>query len=269
MNVKALILGLVLGAVCAAAASPGNSIPQNPSVDAGYTPIPLRESYTTFPFPRRLPDIDGVHALKDSFVNIDLGDYAGAGVIIEKGMVLTNAHVVIDEDGDLRKRRVQISLYDGRRVSGYYIAHSRTYDIAILRIPEDFGTPAPLANSEVPLEQEVIAIGNPARGKWVAKGRVLALGLRVRHTFVPDRTDAAIRMFVMNAAIVAGYSGGPVVHPLTGEVYGISVGLAERYIDPATGLWVTPPARVGLAMHIHEVLAEVEALRTPPLIAKT
>ena len=265
MNLKAFFCGMALVALCAFAAAVQPA--SGPDTDAGYSPLPPRLSYLPFTIPRLPPGIDGVHAIKESYVNIEMHDYAGAGVIIEKSIILTNAHVVLDDDGDPRQKRYSVSLYDGERVRGYYLAHSKTYDIAILSVPEDFGTPVSLASQEVSVGQDVVAVGNPNSGRWVAKGIVLALDLQVRHDFVPDRSDIAVRMFVMNAAIVPGYSGGPVVHPVTGEVYGISVGLARRYIDPVTGKWVTPPTRVGVAMHIQDILTELEKLRaTPPLI---
>lgn len=248
-----LLAGIAFFTLHPASQSPGFKTIPPAEDDAGFVPY-----YIT----RHLPSILQNHdALRQGFVNIKMRGYQGAGIILEKGLVLTNAHVVVDENGRQRHRWYRVTLNGGGRAHATYVAHSRTYDVALLRIPEDFGTPLPLADEDVTLHQPVMALGNPSRGDWVVSGDVKALSLMVRHKFVPDRSPRAVRMFVMGAQPVQGYSGGPVVNPFTGQVVGITVGLVARYVDPLTGKWVTPDKDVGVAMHIRDVLREVRKLK--------
>lgn len=257
MKIKVILLSFALTMLIGAFyLFSGGTKPQ----DVGFKPIPPRPNIGVQTVPWIPPDITGMHVIKNSFVNIATRDYAGAGMVIEPGLVLTNAHVVLDSNGKPRQRRFSVTLYDGSSTTGVYVAHSNTYDLAVLRVPDDFGLPALVAADEVPLQQDIIAVGNPYNGAWLAHGTVLALDLWVRHAYTPDRSPKAVRMFVMNAALRPGYSGGPIIHPVSGEVYGVSVGLAERYKDPQTGAWVVPRKMVGLAIHISDALTEVEKI---------
>lgn len=162
----------------------------------------------------------------------------GSGVIIGKGLVLTNNHVVDGAD------KVTIDLSDGRRLPVTDIKTDRQTDLAVLRFESDDSLPiAKLGDSDkLDIGDWVIAVGNPfeleltvSAGIISAKGR--SLGSVERARFL--QTDAAIN---------PGNSGGPLVN-LAGEVIGINTAIFSRTggyqgigfaIPINLAKWVTP-----------------------------
>lgn len=162
----------------------------------------------------------------------------GSGVIIGKGLVLTNNHVVDGAD------EVTIDLSDGRRVPVTDVKTDRQTDLAVLRFESDDALPiAKLGDSDkLDIGDWVIAVGNPfeleqtvSAGIISAKGR--SLGSVERARFL--QTDAAIN---------PGNSGGPLVN-LAGEVIGINTAIFSRNggyqgigfaIPINLAKWVTP-----------------------------
>lgn len=162
----------------------------------------------------------------------------GSGVIIGKGLVLTNNHVVDGAD------KVTIDLSDGRRLPVTDIKTDRQTDLAVLRFESDDSLPiAKLGDSDkLDIGDWVIAVGNPfeleqtvSAGIISAKGR--SLGSVERARFL--QTDAAIN---------PGNSGGPLVN-LAGEVVGINTAIFSRTggyqgigfaIPINLAKWVTP-----------------------------
>lgn len=162
----------------------------------------------------------------------------GSGVIIGKGLVLTNNHVVDGAD------TVTIDLSDGRRLDVTDIKTDPQTDLAVLRFESDDSLPiAKLGDSDkLDIGDWVIAVGNPfeleqtvSAGIISAKGR--SLGSVERARFL--QTDAAIN---------PGNSGGPLVN-LAGEVIGINTAIFSRNggyqgigfaIPINLAKWVTP-----------------------------
>ena len=98
----------------------------------------------------------------------------GSGVIIAKGLVLTNNHVVDGAD------KVTIDLSDGRRLPVTDIKTDPQTDLAVLRFESDESLPiAKLGDSDkLDIGDWVIAVGNPfeleqtvSAGIISAKGR--------------------------------------------------------------------------------------------------
>ena len=162
----------------------------------------------------------------------------GSGVIIGKGLVLTNNHVVDGAD------KVTIDLSDGRRLPVTDIKTDPQTDLAVLRFESDESLPiAKLGDSDkLDIGDWVIAVGNPfeleqtvSAGIISAKGRSLDSVRRARFL----QTDAAIN---------PGNSGGPLVN-LAGEVIGINTAIFSRTggyqgigfaIPINLAKWVTP-----------------------------
>ena len=147
---------------------------------------------------------------------------AGSGVIVdaEKGLVMTNFHVIKDSD------EVRVSLNDGRHYLGKVLGTDPELDIAILEIDAedlvavDFGD-----STKLEVGNFVVAIGNPfGLGQTVTTGIVSALertglGIEGYENFI--QTDASIN---------PGNSGGALVN-LKGELIGINTAI----IAPAGG----------------------------------
>lgn len=147
---------------------------------------------------------------------------AGSGVIVDadKGVVLTNFHVIKDAD------EVQVSLVDGRSFSAKLQGVDPELDIAVLKIDGENLSQVPLADSaRLRVGDFVVAIGNPfGLGQTVTTGVVSALGrsglgIEGYENFI--QTDASIN---------PGNSGGALVN-LNGELVGINTAI----ISPGGG----------------------------------
>ncbi|PIT92540.1 MAG: hypothetical protein COU08_01840 [Candidatus Harrisonbacteria bacterium CG10_big_fil_rev_8_21_14_0_10_42_17] len=151
----------------------------------------------------------------------------GSGFVITKeGMILTNKHVVEDEDAEYT-----ILTNDGKRFEAEILARDPLQDLALIKFknpPEHLKT-VTLGNSDsIKLGQTAIAIGN-ALGEFrntVSAGVVSGLARNItaggRGTF--ERIEGLIQT---DAAINPGNSGGPLLN-LRGEVIGINTAIAQN-----------------------------------------
>ncbi|HLU12327.1 MAG TPA: Do family serine endopeptidase [Arenimonas sp.] len=137
----------------------------------------------------------------------------GSGVIVdaERGLVLTNHHVIENADA------VSVTLADGRTFEAEFLGSDPDTDVAVIRIPAEDLVALPLADSsKLRVGDFVVAVGNPfGLGQTVTSGIVSAVGrsglqgLGYQH-FI--QTDASIN---------PGNSGGALVN-LRGELVGIN-----------------------------------------------
>lgn len=143
----------------------------------------------------------------------------GSGVIVGKGIILTNAHVV---EG---AKTLEVTAQDGRVLQAELAGSDPQSDLAVLRITSDTSGLRSLefADSDsVRLGEIVLAIGNPfGVGQTVTMGIVSAkgranLGIVEYEDFI--QTDAAIN---------PGNSGGALVN-LEGKLVGIPTAILSR-----------------------------------------
>ena len=150
----------------------------------------------------------------------------GTGVIVSKdGMILTNKHVVMDEEADYT-----VFTNEGKKFETEVLAIDPLQDLAVIKIiqeesegaSEEFPV-AKLGNSdELKMGQVVIAIGN-ALGEFqntISVGIISALGRTVTASGegIVETLEDTIQT---DAAINKGNSGGPLLN-LKGEVIGIN-----------------------------------------------
>jgi serine protease Do len=152
----------------------------------------------------------------------------GSGVILDKnGYVLTNYHVIMQDDGrPVDMIRVHLQSDDGN-VHGYpakVVGYDKWTDLAVIKINADRALPtAQLGDSDgARVGDWVLAIGSPfglnasvTAGIISAKGREINNGLE----------DEFKRFLQTDAAINPGNSGGPLVS-LAGQVIGINTAIA-------------------------------------------
>ena len=143
----------------------------------------------------------------------------GSGFIIsEKGLILTNNHVV--EDADV----IKVILSDNREFVAKIVGTDPQTDVALLKIDDPANLPVlPLGDSSaLEVGEWVIAIGNPfGLSQTVTVGVVSAtgrssVGINEYENFI--QTDAAIN---------PGNSGGPLING-RGEAVGINTALFSR-----------------------------------------
>jgi len=140
----------------------------------------------------------------------------GSGVVIvDRGIILTNLHVVRG------MKRVVITFFDGQKSEADLLSAHPENDLAVLRartIPDDL--PAATLGSSHSLKpgDEVVAVGFPfGIGPSVSAGVISGLNREFRS---PEGKRVLTQLIQFDAAVNPGNSGGPLV-TMDGEVVGI------------------------------------------------
>jgi serine protease Do len=143
----------------------------------------------------------------------------GSGVIISAdGYILTNNHVVENS------KTIQVTLSDGRKLTGKVIGTDPQTDVALLKIDANNLEPVTLADSDsAKVGDVVLAIGDPfGIGTTVTEGIISAKN-RTRVT----SGDADEDFIQTDAAINPGNSGGALVD-IEGRLIGINTSILSR-----------------------------------------
>jgi serine protease DegQ len=173
------------------------------------TRVAVRSPFTDDPFFRQffgLPDVPR-ERIQQSL---------GSGVVVDarQGYVLTNNHVIEGADD------IQVTLADGRTLTGAKVGADPDSDVAVLKIPAQNLTALPLADStRLRVGDFVVAVGNPfGLGQTVTSGIVSALGRS-------GLRGVGVQNFIQtDASINPGNSGGALVN-LRGELIGINTAI--------------------------------------------
>ncbi len=139
----------------------------------------------------------------------------GSGVIIDNGIVLTNAHVVNQSE------KLIVGLQDGRKFSGQVLGQDILTDLAVIKLKGKGPWPkASLGNSDdINVGDWAIAVGNPyGLENTVTLGIISNLNRNVSQLGIYDKK---IELIQTDAAINPGNSGGPLLNS-KGEVIGIN-----------------------------------------------
>jgi len=152
----------------------------------------------------------------------DGGTVQGIGtgvVIVDKGIILTNLHVVRGFD------RVRVIFADGLESDAVITGTAPEHDLAVLQavtIPDDLAAATMRSTQDLAMGDRVIAVGFPfGIGPSVSAGVVS--GLR-REYQSPQGKRLLTNLIQFDAAVNRGNSGGPLV-TADGEVVGIVTGL--------------------------------------------
>jgi serine protease Do len=184
----------------------------------------------------------------------------GSGFIVSKdGMVLTNKHVVIDDQAEYT-----VFTNAGKKYTAKVLAKDPVQDLAVLKIesessidnkgefkPEDFPV-LPLGDSDnLSIGQSVVAIGN-ALGEFkntVSVGVISGLGRRITASDSSGGFVETLENVIQtDAAINSGNSGGPLLN-LKGEVIGINSAV------------VTGAQSIGFSVPINQAKRAIEQVR--------
>lgn len=177
----------------------------------------------------------------DSDVESDILQEVSAGtgfIISEDGMIITNRHVVEEENAEYT-----VVLNDNTRYTATVLARDTLLDIAFIKIdadnlqPLDFGD-----SSSIKVGQTVVAIGN-ALGEFsntVSSGIVSGLGRTITATDkLGGSAEQLYNVIQTDASINSGNSGGPLLD-LNGNVVGVNVAVASN----ANGIGFAIPSNV-------------------------
>lgn len=140
----------------------------------------------------------------------------GSGVVIvDKGTILTNLHVV------LGAKRVQVVFADGLKSDATIVGMQPEHDLAVLQaetIPDDLVAATMRSTADLALGDQVVAVGFPfGIGPSVTAGVVSGLRREFRS---PEGKRLLTNLIQFDAAVNPGSSGGPLV-TAGGEVVGI------------------------------------------------
>ena len=145
----------------------------------------------------------------------------GSGFVISsaEGLILTNRHVVADEQADYT-----VVTNDGQKLSVKVLARDPFNDIAVLKVDKKGLPEVTLGDSDqLQIGQTVIAIGN-ALGQYrntVTRGIVSGIGRNVMAGDAAGRSESLENIIQTDAAINPGNSGGPLIN-LAGQVVAIN-----------------------------------------------
>lgn len=150
----------------------------------------------------------------------------GTGFFVsEDGYIVTNAHVVADEDAEYT-----VFMNDEAQYDAEVIATDSALDVAVLKVEGDDFPFLQFGNSDdLRLGEAVVAIGN-ALGEFrntVSTGVVSGVSRSIvaRNGF--GVSEALENVIQTDAAINPGNSGGPLLN-LAGEVIGVNVAVASN-----------------------------------------
>ncbi len=144
----------------------------------------------------------------------------GTGVVItDKGIVLTNLHVV------QHAQSVRLVFADGSESDAQLAGVRPEHDLAVLQaltIPDDFHAATLRSTHDLRPGDEVVAVGFPfGIGPSTSAGVISGLGRSFRS---PEGTQDIGNLIQFDAAANPGNSGGPLV-TMDGEVVGIVTGI--------------------------------------------
>ena len=150
----------------------------------------------------------------------------GSGFAIASDLIVTNKHVVADEDAEYT-----VITNEGKSVSVLNISRDPLNDLALLKVNSKDLVPIKLGDSsKIKLGQIVIAIGTPL-GEFpntVTSGIISGLGRGItagsKYESFVERLDGVIQT---DAAINPGNSGGPLLDS-QGNVIGINTAVSSQ-----------------------------------------
>jgi serine protease DegQ len=144
----------------------------------------------------------------------------GTGVVIvDKGVILTNLHVVRGFE------RIQVTFADGLESDAVIIGTAPEHDLAVLQaqtIPDDLAAATMRSTRDLAPGDRVVAVGFPfGIGPSVSSGVVSGLRREYRS---PEGKTLLTNLIQFDAAVNPGNSGGPLITS-DGHVVGIVTGI--------------------------------------------
>ncbi|MFO1310448.1 MAG: trypsin-like peptidase domain-containing protein [Burkholderiales bacterium] len=144
----------------------------------------------------------------------------GTGVVIvDKGVILTNLHVVLGAE------KIKVRFFDGMEAEATIIGARPEHDLAVLQaksIPDDLVAATLRSTADLQVGDQVVAVGFPFGIGPSASAGVVS-GLK-REYHSPEGKRILTNLIQFDAAANPGNSGGPLV-TADGEVVGIVTGI--------------------------------------------
>jgi S1-C subfamily serine protease len=188
-----------------------------------------------------IPDL--VERVAGSVLAVRLPGGEGSGVVYDRGVAVTNAHVVLDA------ATVEVVYASGRVATARVLGTDPFTDLAVLELPDDSFDPIPFSEDLPRVGSLAIAIGNPLGFEGtVSQGVVSGL-----ERSIPGGGPALVGLIQTDAAISPGNSGGALIGP-DGEVIGINVAYIPPNVAGAVSLGFAIPSPVVIEV-VERILA--------------
>lgn len=220
--------GMAIGGLSRADSSPAASSSQKnenlPVLNISSTPS---DDGKTTSSTGELAGEDIYKKLNDSIVAIQTADdsgqviSSGSGVVMSSdGYIITNAHVVLDEDTSLPMSGVAVLFSDGTQLNAAIKGYDAQTDLAVIKVdPQSALLPAEFGDSDaLQVGETAYAIGSPGGvelANSMTSGIISAIN---RDITVNDRVMTLIQT---NVTINPGNSGGALINKY-GQVVGIT-----------------------------------------------
>jgi len=189
---------------------------------------------------------------KDSVAYITTGSGTGSGFVVSSdGYVVTNAHVVEDNQGTIK-----VKVGDGKELDGKLVGEDASTDLALLKISATGLKPLSLADSSgVQVGDPAYAIGNP-----FGLDRTLTVGVvsALQREISSPNGYSIDNVIQTDAAINPGNSGGPLFNA-AGQVIGVNSQIESTGSSSSGGQ--AGNVGIGFAIPSNTVKTVVEQLR--------
>ena len=175
----------------------------------------------------------------------------GSGVFIDTtGYVLTNAHVILNEDNRTVVDNIEVVTHDKKKLPAKVIGFDIFSDIALLKVENDFPiTAARIGNSDtIKVGHAVVAIGHPLGLNYTLTSGIIS---SLNRSLFGGGTERFVPFIQTDVAINQGNSGGPLLN-VNGEVIGINSRIISNRAGRYIGYSLAIP--INLAMEVQAVL---------------
>jgi len=166
--------------------------------------------------------VQGLRDDPDGYGDIEHGIGTGV-VIVDKGLILTNLHVVAGAD------KVKVTFFDGLESDATVVSLQPENDLAVLKalqVPDDLAPATLRSTKDLVPGDEVVAVGFPfGIGPSVSSGVVSGLKREFRS---PQGKRVLTNLIQFDAAANPGSSGGPLV-----TADGAVVGIVTAILNPS------------------------------------
>jgi serine protease Do len=174
-------------------------------------------------------------------------------VLTSDGIIVTNKHVVVDEQADYT-----VLMNNEKKYPAKVLARDTVNDMAVLKIEEKNLPTVELGDSsKLKVGQNVIAIGN-ALGEFrntVSTGVISGLSRSITAGGAGIGTEELSGVIQTDASINQGNSGGPLLN-ISGQVIGINTAIAQG------------AQNIGFAIPINEVKNSIDSVKKTGKISR-
>lgn len=194
------------------------------------------------------PSVVGLEVLFQSSDGV-VSSAGGSGIIMSSdGYIITNAHVVVEENTQQLAQKIDVHLDNGEVYAGSIVGTDTKTDLAVVKIDAQNLVSAEFGDSRsLRVGERVIAIGNPGGltlASTLTQGVVSGL-----NRVISNSSTEPVHYIQTDAAINPGNSGGALVNGY-GQVIGINTIkiVSEEYEG------------IGFAIPVHEAKPVVDSI---------